>query len=95
MKLLAFSVYDQKAECFGHPFFTSTTGIAARYLQQWLHNPQTTISQNPEDFSLYQVGTWDDNQAKFTTDTPPIFVARASDNTQEQNDMWKKIGGEK
>lgn len=79
MKLKAFSVYDEKAECFAHPFFVSATGIATRMLATWANNPESTICKYPSDFTLYEVGSWNDGQAKFDTITPPKFIAKASE----------------
>ncbi len=79
MKLLAFTIYDEKAECFAHPFFVSAIGIATRMLATWTQNPETMISKHPEDFTLYQVGTWNDAEAKFDNLGTPKFIAKATD----------------
>ncbi len=79
MKLLAFTIYDEKAECFAHPFFVSAIGIATRMLATWTKNPDSMICKHPEDFTLYQVGTWNDAEAKFENLKTPKFVAKATD----------------
>ncbi len=79
MKQLALSVYDDKAECFGHPFFTSAIGIATRMLAEWANNDQSIVGRHPEDFTLYQVGFWDDHAAKMESLDTPKFIAKANE----------------
>ncbi len=79
MKQLAFSVYDEKAECFAHPFFTSTVGIAARMMAEWANNENSMVAKHPEDFTLYHVGFWTDNDAKLHQLDTPKFIAKATE----------------
>ncbi len=79
MKLLAFSVYDEKAECFGHPFFVSAIGIATRYFSEWTKDTRGMVGKHPEDFTLYHVGEWNDSEAKFANITAPKFIAKGTD----------------
>ncbi len=79
MKLLAFSVYDEKSEAFGHPFFTSAIGIASRMMSDWANNKDSMVGRHPRDFKLYHVGYWLDDQAKFDTCQVPILIGHASD----------------
>ncbi len=87
MKLSAFSVYDEKAECFGHPFFVSAVGIATRYLQEWAKNEKSVIARHPQDFTLYQVGYWDDAAATFDTISPAKFIAKATDSILDTEEI--------
>lgn len=84
MKLLAYSVYDEKSECFGHPFFVSAIGIATRYLVEWTRNPDSMMAKHPEDFTLYQVGTWNDSEAKMESLATPKFIAKATDSMLQE-----------
>ncbi len=79
MKQIALSVYDEKAECFGHPFFTSAIGIATRMLSEWATNDNSIVGKHPEDFTLYQVGTWDDHSAKMESLPTPKFIVKANE----------------
>ncbi len=84
MKLLAFTVYDEKAECFGHPFFVSAIGIATRFLTEWVHNENSMIGKHPGDFTLYQVGYWHDDKAKFENLDTPKFIAKGTDSILQE-----------
>lgn len=66
MKLLAFTIFDEKSGAFGHPFFVPAVGLATRTFSDWCNNPKTPVGLHPEDYRLYQVGDWDDGSAKFT-----------------------------
>lgn len=81
MKLLAYTIYDEKAETFGHPFFVSIQGIAERHLSDWAQNPDSMIGRHPEDFTLYQIGTWNDSEAKLESLGTPKFIAKATEYT--------------
>ena len=79
MKVLAFSVYDEKVQAFNAPFFCQAIGQASRSFGDLVNDPQTTIHKHPEDYSLYHVGSFDDGAALFESQTPPALVGRGSD----------------
>ena len=85
MKLLAFSVYDEKAECFGHPFFTSAVGIASRNFTTWVNNPESMVGKYPGDFKLYHVGYWLDDQAKFDSNETAVLIGCGTDFLETKN----------
>lgn len=55
-----FAVYDNKAEAFMQPFFAETVGLALRAFQQNTENPDSVLYKYPNDFVLYEIGTFDD-----------------------------------
>jgi len=57
--LLAFSVYDSKAERFGRPFFAESKPLGLRAFRQAVMNPAEILHQCPEDFTLFHVGMFD------------------------------------
>lgn len=59
-KLKAFSIYDVKAEVYSPPFFLMTNGLAVRQFEQLANDLQTTIGQHPADFTLFEIGHFDD-----------------------------------
>ncbi len=92
MKLLAFSVYDEKSEAFGHPFFTSAIGIASRMFNDWVNNKDTMVGRHPEDYKLYHVGYWLDDHAKFDSNEVPVLIGQGTDYKTPTNiiDMERK-----
>lgn len=79
MKLLAFSVYDEKVQGFNAPFFCQAVGQASRSFDDLVNDPQTVISRHPEDYSLYQVGSFEDASAELRSEVPPVLVGRGGD----------------
>jgi len=61
MIVLTFSVYDIKSKTFGQPFHAMTRGVAVRQFQELVNNPETTINKHPDDFTLFEIGSFDDN----------------------------------
>lgn len=84
MKLLAFSVYDEKSGAYGHPFFVSAVGIASRMFSDWCNSDKTFIGKHPEDYKLYQIGAWLDDCAKFDSTQEPIFIGHGNDFLEKQ-----------
>lgn len=85
MKLQVFSVYDIKARAFAFPFYCGNTEIALRYLAEGANDPTLQLCKNSEDFTLYHLGEWNDENAEFKSTQPPMVVARASDLKRTQS----------
>ena len=60
MILKAFSVVDSKPGVFSPPFFLQSTGLAIRQFTDLANDEKTTVSRYPEDFSLHEIGQFDD-----------------------------------
>lgn len=65
MKLFVFSMYDTKTEIYGVPHFMKSQGEALRAVMDMLLE-DNLISRHPEDFILFQLGTFDDSDGTFT-----------------------------
>ena len=57
-------IYDAKAKFYNRPFCQINDQIALRSAQDLLETPNTDISRNPEDFTMFCVGTYDDETAQ-------------------------------
>lgn len=55
-----YSVYDQKSEIWSNPMFMRANGEAVRAFMDAVRNPDTMISKYPEDYTLFQIGTFDE-----------------------------------
>lgn len=60
MILKTFAVYDAKLEAYLQPFFMQTTGAALRAWDAVVNDPSTQFFKNPEDFTLFEIGEYDD-----------------------------------
>jgi len=72
-----FSVYDNKARAFSTPFFSPRQEMAVRDFTAAARDPQSVINQFPEDYTLYEIGEFDDDNATFNTHTEPLPLGKA------------------
>lgn len=79
MKSKIFSIYDGKAKIFNTPFFMATLGMAVRAFQDIAQDQNTMICRHPEDFTLYEIGEYEDGTAKLTEKIPMQLIAVASE----------------
>lgn len=63
MKLKFFSVYDSKVSAFMNPFLARTSAEAIRSFADAVGNPQQGFCKHPEDYTLFEIGSWDDQTA--------------------------------
>lgn len=55
-----FTVYDSAADYYSPPFYTRTRGEAVRAVALVLRDPEHVFSRHTSDYSLWCLGTWDD-----------------------------------
>jgi len=79
MKTNIFSIFDEKAQAFTSPFFQPAVGQAMRAFNDLVVDSKTTIYSHPEDFSLYHIGVFDDNDAQVESFPQPRLLARATE----------------
>lgn len=60
MILNAYAVYDAKSRSYARPFFVVNADVAVRMFTQLANDPNTEIGRYPTDFTLYCVGSYDD-----------------------------------
>lgn len=85
MKLKMYTVYDSKAEAYKTPFFMQTKGLALRSWEDTVNDQQTTFYKHPGDFTLFEVGEYDDQtgevvnwETKISLGTALEFIERDS-----------------
>ena len=81
MKLVAYSIHDDKSESYNTPYFAQNDNMAKRSFADLVRDPSTTISKNPEDFRLYRVGEFINDDGKLYQEEIPTLVASATDYT--------------
>jgi len=79
MKLLVFSVYDAKAEAFMRPFFAPTRGLAIRSFRDGVNaGGEEPLAKHPEDYTLYEVGSFDEGSGELVSLEPRFSLGLAS-----------------
>jgi hypothetical protein len=81
-----YSIKDAKSNTFANPFYSVNHNTAIRSFNQAAADPNTTISQYPEDFSLYHLGTYNDENGKLEAEVTPQFVANPTINVKTENE---------
>lgn len=75
MKQKVYSLYDSAVQAFTSPMFLTNDGEAIRAIQNAVNSEQeTNLSKNPEHFTLFNIGEWDDKKAQIITTEPRSVV---------------------
>lgn len=69
-----FTVYDCKAEAYMQPFFSPTMGTAVRSISECVNDPQHIFGKYPADYTLFELGTFNDGKAVFTLLEGPKLI---------------------
>lgn len=77
MLLNIYSIYDVKAHSFAMPFYAPNNAVAIRLFTQLANDPASQVHSSPDDFSLFDLGTFDDDGAHFSIHKKPKVVANA------------------
>jgi hypothetical protein len=78
-----YCVYDCKVEAFGTPFFFKTKGEAIRGFSEIANDIKTQIGKYPADFTLFEMGDYDEQKGKFNIYSAPISLATAIEFVKE------------
>lgn len=72
-----FAVWDSKAEAYMQPQYYLTSGLAERAFTASCRSQESAFNSNPQDFCLFELGTFDDSCAKFEMLLTPRSVITA------------------
>lgn len=78
-----YSVHDKKAECYTQPFHAHTDGMAKRTFTDLVLDPNHIFGKHPHDFTLFMVGTYNDQTGK-TEPITPISLGNGVEFNQPQ-----------
>lgn len=74
-----FTCYDSKAEIYLTPFFEQTRGSAMRAWMQICTDPQTQFNKFPGDYTLFEIGTFDEHTGNISLYSAKINLGLALD----------------
>lgn len=63
-----YTIRDSKMEAYLQPFFAVNDAIAIRYIEQAMTDDQHAFRLYPEDYSLFDIGTFNDETAEVIPD---------------------------
>lgn len=87
MKHGIFAVLDAAAGCYSKPFFMPNVAVAVRTFSDEVNrsDPQNNLFVHPGDFSLCELGEFDDVNGSFELLERPQTVAQAKSLKRELN----------
>ena len=74
MQQKLFSIYDKKTNCYERPFIARHSAEVAREWPKVISNPETKYGKNPTDFSVFEIGSYDDETGIMENIKPFIQV---------------------
>lgn len=77
--LIVVAVHDRALDGFMRPFFVPSVGMAIRSFQDEVNRKSgndAMISMHPEDYDLYQLGSWDEDNGVFTNECKQIAMGK-------------------
>jgi len=86
-----YTIHDSKAEFYRPPFVARSKGEAIRMFAQGANDKETQLAQHPEDFTLYQIGTFDDITGQIHHE-PHISLGKAIDYVRKDIPMQHMKG---
>ncbi len=70
MKLNVYSIFDTASGLYSRPFFTQSDPEAMRSFTDIAVDADHPIGKHPEDYSLFRLGTFDDDSGKLNKEDP-------------------------
>lgn len=74
MILKVFTVFDAKVGVFLPPMFCKTVGECARVMMQLCEDKNHQFYKFRDDFTLFELGTYDEELGQFSNLTAPVMV---------------------
>lgn len=79
-----FSVFDNAAKAFYPPFYQRSTAEAIRSFSDSVRDTKHVFCAHPEDYTLFEVGAFDDSNCQLVGLDPPHRVMLAVEVVQQQ-----------
>lgn len=96
-----FCVFDVKVGAYAQPFFMRTAGEALRSWEEACNDSQSMMCKHPADYTLFEVGEFDDNSGRVATYevlkplSTAIEVKRAAPEAQPGLPFGQAQGGQR
>lgn len=77
--LKLFSVYDNALKEFNPPTFLHGRGVAFRAFQDAVNAPDNPFGKHPDDYTLFELGTFEGQTGEIKMNTAPERICSARD----------------
>lgn len=75
----AYSIYDSKTGVYSTPFYALTKGEAIRSFTDSCNDNKTMLFRYPDDYTLFEVGEFDDLKGCFIAYLTPVSCGLANE----------------
>lgn len=89
--LKIFSVFDSKASAYMSPQFVPSTGDAIRSFCNIASDPSHVFHKFAEDFTLFEVGEWDELSCSFVLYETPRSLMKAIEASQRHKEHYFSV----
>lgn len=72
-----YSIFDSAVSAYLQPFCAQTKGHAIRLFTDSVNDESSMFNKHPDDYTLFELGSWTDDDAKYTLHAAPISVGVA------------------
>lgn len=76
MKLVMCSVFDKAVGAYAPPFSCRARGEAIRMVADEASRPESSLHGHPDDFELYVVAEFSQEDGSFESVFPPVLLSR-------------------
>ena len=83
MLFTVFSIYDSAISTWLPPIYARNKGEMLRNFADGVADAKSQLAKHPGDYSLFELGTWDDDKCLFTMLKAPIRLCLALDFIQK------------
>ena len=78
-KLKMYAIFDAAAKAFGPPMVFHTNGLALREFETVCMSKDSQLNKSPEDFTVWEIGEYDTDNALIVSGVAPKALAQATD----------------
>lgn len=75
--LKIYAIRDAKMETFNRPFYMPADGAAIRAFQDECNNKESELNKHPEDYALYELGLFNEDDGEIMGQTPKKLAEAA------------------
>lgn len=77
MKLIVIAIYDSASNTYTNPYCFRARGEAIREIMTEVNNPKSKFHVNPQDYTLFELGEYDDSTGLMTSLPTPLSLGKA------------------
>lgn len=78
MTLFMYSILDGKSGIYNQPFSAVSRGVCLRMFTDLSNDPKSMINRHPEDYTVVELGSFDDATGIFKSHDSPIPLGNAA-----------------